>query len=105
MKACACGQALNGPLPVGDTTTSLPGSRARIWGDALARLGEGEGEEVIDVSALAAHELNGRQIKNALQLAVALAQSEGARLAQRHLEATVLITTAFIAETAGEGGL
>ena len=70
-------------------------SRARIWADLLARLHQPRADDV-DVAVLAAHSLNGRQIKNTVQLAVALAASEGAELSQRHLEATLDITTAFM---------
>jgi hypothetical protein len=42
-----------------------------------------------------------QQIKNVLQLALALCRHEGPsqRLEQRHLDATLEITTQFIAET------
>ena len=53
----------------------------------------------IDLGALAAHDLNGRQIKNALQLALALSRREGSPLSMRHLDATLEITAAFIEET------
>ena len=55
----------------------------------------------LDVAALASRELNGRQIKNALQLALALAQSEGTPLAQRHLNETLEITAAFVSHASG----
>ena len=78
-------------------------SRAQIWGDLLSRLTLPRADDV-DVAALAARPLNGRQIKNTLQLAVALAANERVPLAQRHLEATLDITTAFVehASTAAE---
>lgn len=44
-------------------------SRQRIWEDLLAHSAMKVDADV-DVPALAAHELNGRQIKNVLQLAV-----------------------------------
>jgi hypothetical protein len=77
-------------------------SRLAIWSDILRHAGiEDAAKSGIDVSALAAHSLNGRQIKNVLQLALALCRHEGAsqRLQQRHLDATLEITTQFIAET------
>ena len=77
-------------------------SRARIWADLLARLQVPRADDV-DVEALAAQQLNGRQIKNTLQLAVALAASEAAHLAQRHLEATLDITSAFAEHAAAPG--
>lgn len=77
-------------------------SRERIWEDLL-RHTRVEIAPGIDVPGLALHELNGRQIKNALQLAIALCQSEGAPLAQGHLDTTVGITTAFVSELGGTG--
>jgi hypothetical protein len=77
-------------------------SRLSIWLDLLKHSGiEDASKSGIDVSALAAHSLNGRQIKNVLQLALALSRHEGPsqRLEQRHLDATLEITTQFIAET------
>ena len=47
------------------------------------------------MGALAARPLNGRQIKNALQLALALARRDGTELSQAHLEATLELSTAF----------
>ena len=75
-------------------------SRAQIWADVLARLHVPRAEDV-DVPALAAHPLNGRQIKNTLQLAVALCVNEQCPLAQRHLDAALDITTAFVEHAAG----
>jgi SpoVK/Ycf46/Vps4 family AAA+-type ATPase len=93
-------------------------ARARVWADLLAHAtggapvaaaaggaaaAAGGGPALagdVDVAALAAHPLNGRQIKNALQLALALSRSEGCPLAQRHLDATVQLTTAFVEEGA-----
>jgi hypothetical protein len=76
--------------------------RLAIWSDILQHAGiDDAAKSGIDVSALAAHSLNGRQIKNVLQLALALCRHEGPsqRLEQRHLDATLEITTQFIAET------
>lgn len=75
--------------------------RGQVWADLLAHASPvgGIGED-ISIDALAAHALNGRQIKNALQLALALARSEGVALLQRHLDATVEMTTAFLTEGA-----
>ena len=60
----------------------------------------------MDIPELAVHELNGRQIKNVVQLALALARQEAEEedleacvLRMHHLRTTVDITTAFIAET------
>jgi hypothetical protein len=74
-------------------------SRAQIWTDLLGRLRVPRGDDV-DVAALAARQLNGRQIKNTLQLAVALCVNEGAPLTQQHLDATLDITTAFVEHSA-----
>ena len=73
-----------------------------IWTDLLTRAGVADmGKADIDVCALAAHPLNGRQIKNVLQLALALCRHEGPSqgLAQRHLDITLEVTTAFMLET------
>jgi AAA+ superfamily predicted ATPase len=77
-------------------------SRAKIWADMLSHCGAEVGADV-DAPALASHALNGRQIKNALQLALALSRSEGEKLRKAHLDATLELTTAFLAEGAGEG--
>ncbi len=79
-------------------------SRVAIWSDVLRHAaGSEEAAKLadIDVAALAAHPLNGRQIKNVLQLALALCRHEGASqtLQQRHLDVTMEITTQFMAET------
>ena len=75
--------------------------RARVWADLISHATTDVASDV-DVAALAAHELNGRQIKNALQLALALSRREGAPLSARHLRATLDLTTAFLT-AAGEG--
>ena len=75
-------------------------SRARIWNDLLERrAGNGSGganTPPFHVSQLASHELNGRQIKNTMQLAMTLCQYEGVPLAQRHLDAMIEVTAAFV---------
>jgi SpoVK/Ycf46/Vps4 family AAA+-type ATPase len=72
-------------------------SRTKIWTDLLSRAGAGP---EIEPTLLAVHKLNGRQIKNVLQLALALARHEGTALQQKHLDATLEMTTAFVAEIA-----
>ena len=63
-----------------------------------------EGQLIVsNVDALAAHRLNGRQIKNCLQLALALARRDGAPLQQSHLESTLELTTAFAEAVGGSG--
>lgn len=76
-------------------------ARSKIWSDLLSHV-QVEVADDIDVSALASHQLNGRQIKNALQLALALSHNEGLPLSRKHLEATVGMTTAFVSEGAAE---
>lgn len=81
-----------------------PDERRRVWEDLIAHVPAAHAPELsVDTAALAAHELNGRQIKNALQLALALARAEGAKLDMRHIDATVQLTTAFVAEGSGGG--
>jgi SpoVK/Ycf46/Vps4 family AAA+-type ATPase len=70
--------------------------RRAIWEDLLARRGAGEVDTEVDLDSLAAHELNGRQIKNVLQLALALARHENVPLGKRHLAATLEVTVTFI---------
>ena len=80
-------------------------SRARIWRDVLLHMGSEEGldnNSNIDIVSLSKYELNGRQIKNCLQLANALAKHEGCKIEQRHLDTTVEITMAFVNETTSE---
>lgn len=72
-------------------------SRAKIWKGMLDRLPHSE----VDVEKLAGYPLNGRQIKNTLQLAVALAASEGVPVGWRQIEATVEITMAFVESVDG----
>jgi hypothetical protein len=74
-------------------------SRRTIWLDLLRHSGAGDCSD-IDIDALASHALNGRQIKNVLQLALALCRHEGASsLKRRHLDATLEVTVAFMKET------
>ena len=54
------------------------------------------------MGALAERPLNGRQIKNALQLALALARRDGAQLAQEHLDATLELTANFAQDSAAD---
>jgi SpoVK/Ycf46/Vps4 family AAA+-type ATPase len=74
-------------------------SRHAIWRDLLSRARDNVGPEV-DPAMLATHKLNGRQIKNVLQLAEALSRHEGTTIQQRHLDATLEMTAAFVAEVA-----
>ena len=56
-------------------------SRRRVWEDLLAHASIAVDAD-IDTSALSRHELNGRQIKNALQLAVGELQTDSVRLSE-----------------------
>ncbi|KAL1515773.1 hypothetical protein AB1Y20_002389 [Prymnesium parvum] len=76
-------------------------SRASVWKGLLEARGLGGLLGAgIDVAALAVHPLNGRQIKNTLQLAIALARHEGVKLAQSHLLSTLELATAFATDAA-----
>ena len=75
-------------------------SRRAIWADLLSRAGA---DAHLQADALATHELNGLQIKNVLQLALALSRHEAVPLHQRHLDATLEMTAAFVSETIGCG--
>lgn len=84
-------------------------ARRQVWTTLLAARGydatarDGEAAAALDLDALAAHPLNGRQIKNALQLALALARRDGAPLSQSHLDATLELSTAFAEAVGGAG--
>lgn len=75
-------------------------SRAQIW-ENLLKARNLKLDASVNIEALAAHELNGRQIKNALQLALALARRNKVDLDQSHLEATLKLALSF-AEAVGE---
>ena len=78
-------------------------SRAQVWRNLMET--KGLSEDGIDVEALSQYKLNGRQIKNALQLAFALAKRDGAQegkgvgVSMEHLEMTVKLGTDFAEET------
>jgi len=57
--------------------------RAKVWENLLLR--SNQGLDSLDVKVLAETELNGREIKNALRLAMALAADEGGVLSQELL--------------------
>ena len=65
-------------------------SCAQIWRDCLSRAPLAV-QSGLDMQALARFELNGRQIKNAIQMATALARSEEAQLTQAHLDAALTL--------------
>jgi SpoVK/Ycf46/Vps4 family AAA+-type ATPase len=72
-------------------------ARAQIWTTMLRQL------EIdittIDVDELAHADINGRQIKNTLQLAAALARHDQVPVGQAHLRETLAVTTSFLRET------
>ena len=75
-------------------------SREEIWRTLLKRLQIDLAH--IDVKELSKCKINGRQIKNTLQLATALASHDNVKLTQEHLLTTMEITTSFLKETNGD---
>lgn len=66
-----------------------PEARNQVWKNLLTRTSLGVADD-ISYDQLGQHVLNGRQIKNAVRLAVALARSKGnARITQDILESTI----------------
>lgn len=69
-----------------------PDARMKVWKNLLSasgyadKLGAGK---AIDIEELAKHPLNGREIKNAIRLAMALAQEDGEDLSQKLLLETI----------------
>ena len=72
-------------------------ARTKIWDNLLKASGNGTCIEngMIDVSVLANHNLNGREIKNAIRLAIALAKEDGQELSQESLLETISILCDF----------
>ena len=79
-------------------------SRAQVWRNLLEARGLAAAAEsgTVDVDALAVHALNGRQIKNVLQLALALARRDGTDLTHAHLETTLNLSMAFSRAVGGD---
>ena len=73
-------------------------ARIKVWKNLLGRLSIEKGS--IDYPKLGEYVLNGRQIKNAIRLAVALAMDEQKPVDQALLEETVAITSVGRAEMA-----
>ena len=71
-------------------------SRRSIWTDLLKYTKIAHSITTTNIEELASYELNGRQIKNALQLAIALSLNENITLSMKHLHDTVHMTTAFV---------
>ncbi|RDW68602.1 hypothetical protein BP5796_09259 [Coleophoma crateriformis] len=77
-----------------------PRSRKQIWSNFLARLeGTDEGENVDQIKdrldELAKHDLNGREIRNALSTARQLASHAGEKMRWKHLELAIKTTNNF----------
>lgn len=53
----------------------------------------------MDVKELAKVEINGRQIKNAVELASTFAQDEDVTMNAEHLKTTLHVTTSFLSDT------
>lgn len=66
-------------------------SRLEVWNVLLRAAGTTD----IDPTPLAAYRLNGRQIKNSIRLAQALAKSQGAPLSILHLQHTISVSNEF----------
>jgi hypothetical protein len=69
-------------------------SRKEIWSTMMNRLNVHMPSAVVD--DLAKVDINGRQIKNTLQLALALARHEGIPVSPKHLRETLDVTTSFL---------
>ena len=69
-----------------------PAARAQVWRNLLARAAVPVAADVRH-DALGEHALNGRQIKNAVRLAVCLARERGGEVTQAVLETTLAITS------------
>lgn len=72
-------------------------ARNQIWINLLESSGFGEAlkRRTIDTQELAKHALNGREIKNSIRLAMALAEEDGEPLSQKFLLETVDILNEF----------
>ncbi|PRP81652.1 hypothetical protein PROFUN_01159 [Planoprotostelium fungivorum] len=68
-------------------------ARRQVWLNLLGSIG-GDGYEELS-RQLAKHEMNGRQIRSAIQLAHALAQEEKSDIKLEHVETTIRIATQF----------
>ena len=69
-------------------------SRISIWTTMMERLQINTTS--INLAELAKANINGRQIKNTLQLALALARHENVPVGQKHLQQTMDVTTSFL---------
>eukprot|EP00804_Cyclotella_cryptica_P007578 CCRYP_010666-RA/>CCRYP_010666-RA protein AED:0.06 eAED:0.06 QI:1072/1/1/1/0.66/0.5/4/655/681 len=69
--------------------------RAAVWTNLLEKSGFGPTLDTIDVRALAVPVLNGRDIKNALRLAMAMAADQGESLTQELLVETAMTVNGY----------
>lgn len=69
-------------------------SRREIWANLLDAAGVTE-QAKLNIDKLAAFELNGRQIRTVIRLALSLAQSEGTPLREEHVERTINVSLQF----------
>ncbi|KAI8855027.1 hypothetical protein BC829DRAFT_379035 [Chytridium lagenaria] len=68
-------------------------ARKRVWQMLVGNIEDGAVDrEALDWDELAGHEMNGRQIKNAVRLGMALANYEGVKMDQKHLVETIAVT-------------
>ncbi|KAI9101823.1 P-loop containing nucleoside triphosphate hydrolase protein [Phlyctochytrium arcticum] len=67
-------------------------ARTQVWKNLIGRVMNATVDSTLDFEALGRHEMNGRQIKNAVRLAMALAKNEGSPLTQRFIDETIQIT-------------
>jgi SpoVK/Ycf46/Vps4 family AAA+-type ATPase len=72
-------------------------SRKEIWSSMMTRLNMDLSS--LDVDELAKVDINGRQIKNTLQLALALARHDDVSVSQQHLLETLNVTTSFLSDS------
>lgn len=69
--------------------------RRKIWENLLGAAGI----EGINLDQMAAHDINGRQIKNIIRLAQTLAKSKGESVSNQLIEKVIALTTNFKAQT------
>ncbi|KNC99106.1 uncharacterized protein SPPG_05366 [Spizellomyces punctatus DAOM BR117] len=69
-----------------------PAARAKVWKNLIGRLNI-PCENNLDFDSLGKHEMNGRQIKNAVRLAAVLAKDDHLPLSQAHIDRTIEITS------------
>ena len=78
-------------------------ARRRVWAAFLRKVGAPSEVGADAIDALAAREVNGRQIKNAVRTASSLAASRGVPLSYKHLADTLDAMEEFTAEFAAIG--